>query len=119
MHSLIRTAAGVSFEGGTYDESFVLADVRLDWEFNTSEVSLFFSPAGLVIVAPLPNGRSRVVATVDDAPEHPTHEDIQTMMNARGPSFGAKSVSEVLWSSRFRIHHRVANNYRRGLFPDG
>jgi 2-polyprenyl-6-methoxyphenol hydroxylase-like FAD-dependent oxidoreductase len=116
MHSIIRTAAGVSFDGGTYDESFVLADVRMDWAFNTSEVTLFFSPAGLVVVAPLPGGTFRVVATVDEAPERLTREDIQRLMDARGPSFGVKSVTEVLWSSRFRIHHRVAHSYRQGPF---
>ncbi|MDQ3272498.1 MAG: FAD-dependent oxidoreductase, partial [Pseudomonadota bacterium] len=29
MHSVVRQQAGIAFEGGTYGESFVLADVRL------------------------------------------------------------------------------------------
>ena len=29
MHSIVREQAGIGFQGGAYDESFVLADVRL------------------------------------------------------------------------------------------
>jgi hypothetical protein len=35
------------------------------------EVSIFFSDAGLVVAAPLPNGSYRVVATLVNAPERP------------------------------------------------
>jgi 2-polyprenyl-6-methoxyphenol hydroxylase-like FAD-dependent oxidoreductase len=71
MHSTVRQCAGIGFTGDTYEQSFVLADVRMSWPLRADEVSLFFSPAGLVVVAPLPGGRHRVVATVDDAPERP------------------------------------------------
>ncbi|MGJ5819809.1 FAD-dependent monooxygenase [Paludibaculum fermentans] len=113
MHSIVRAAAGIGFEGGTYEESFVLADVRMDWAL-ANEVSLFFSPLGLVVVAPLPNGIFRVVATVHQAPEQPGVDDIQALLDSRGPAAGTDKVKEVLWSSRFRLHHRVANDYRNG-----
>ena len=71
MHSRVREAAGIEFEGGSYEQSFVLADVRMDWALDPREVMLFFSGEGLVVVAPLPGGRHRIVATVDDAPEAP------------------------------------------------
>ena len=53
---------------------------------SVDEVSLFFSPAGLVVVAPLPDGSSRVVATMDEAPEQPTAADIQALIDSRGPT---------------------------------
>src|SRR6185436_11639470 len=71
MHSIVRAASGIDFAGASYEESFVLADVSMQWAHGREEVSLFFSPAGLVVVAPLPNGRFRIVATLDDAPEDP------------------------------------------------
>lgn len=113
MHSLVRTAAGAQFEGSAYAESFILADARMDWCFGTGEVSFFFSPDGLVVVAPLPGGRFRVVATAENAPEHPTLDFVQALMDARGPR-SRTAVTEVLWSSRFRVHHRVARSYRNG-----
>jgi 2-polyprenyl-6-methoxyphenol hydroxylase-like FAD-dependent oxidoreductase len=116
MHSVIREAAGIAFEGEAYGQSFVLADVEMDWPLGTDEVSLFFSPAGLVVVAPLPGGSFRVVATLDDAPEVPGLDDIQSLLDARGPRTAPARVSEILWSSRFRVHHRLAESYREGPF---
>lgn len=115
MHSVIREAAGISFRGEAYGESLVLADVRMDWPFGTREVSLFFSPAGLVVIAPLPDGSYRVVATLDEAPEKPGIDDIQKLLDARGPTGGVR-VTEIGWASRFRVHHRLADTYRKGPF---
>ena len=114
MHSSIRGATDIQFEGETYGESFVLADVRMDWPLGQSEVSLCFSPAGLVVVAPLPDGSFRIVATMDDAPETPSIEDIQKLLDERGPVSAPASIQEINWSSRFRVHHRLASSYRDG-----
>jgi 2-polyprenyl-6-methoxyphenol hydroxylase-like FAD-dependent oxidoreductase len=116
MHSVIRDAAGIAFRGEAYGASFVLADVRMEWPLGADEVSLFFSPAGLVVVAPLPDGSFRVVATVDDAPERPGIEDIQRLLDTRGPAARACRVTEIVWASRFRVHHRLADGYRSGPF---
>ncbi|HEY7568726.1 MAG TPA: FAD-dependent monooxygenase [Gemmatimonadaceae bacterium] len=114
MHSLVRETAGIGFAGARYEESFVLADVEMTWGPGRDEVMLFFSPAGLVVVAPLPSGAYRIVATLDNAPENPGIADMQALLDARGPTHGGGNVSRVLWSSRFRLHHRVADQYRRG-----
>ncbi len=116
MHSLVRETAGIGFAGARYEESFVLADVEMTWGHGRDEVMLFFSPAGLVVVAPLPTGAYRIVATLDNAPEDPGIADVQTLLDARGPTQGGGKVSQVHWSSRFRLHHRVADKYRRGRF---
>lgn len=116
MHSSVREQAGIAFEGGTYGESFVLADVRLEANgaVPQREVLLFFAPAGMAVVAPLPDGVHRIVATVDAAPEQPDAAYVQALLDARGPRARRALVSEVLWGSRFRVHHRVAQAYRRG-----
>jgi 2-polyprenyl-6-methoxyphenol hydroxylase-like FAD-dependent oxidoreductase len=114
MQSIVRQSAGIGFEGETYAGSFVLADITMDWSIGNEEVSLFFSPSGMAVVAPLPHGRYRVVATMENAPEKPGIADIQSILAARGPSDGRTKVREVIWSSRFRLHHRVATSYRNG-----
>jgi 2-polyprenyl-6-methoxyphenol hydroxylase-like FAD-dependent oxidoreductase len=113
-HSTVREILGMRFEGATYPQSFVLADVRMDWGLPDDEVQLFFSPEGLVVVAPLPHGRHRVVATVDEAPPEPSLTDVQALLDARGPRVPRPLVEEVVWSSRFRVHHRVAAAFREG-----
>lgn len=114
MHSAVRERAGIGFTGDSYEQTFVLADVRMSWPLSDREVMLFVSPAGLIVVAPLPGGRHRIVATVDDAPEQPGIADVQQLLDARGPSRGATRIHEIVWSSRFRVHHRLADRYRAG-----
>jgi 2-polyprenyl-6-methoxyphenol hydroxylase-like FAD-dependent oxidoreductase len=114
MHSTVRERAGIAFSGGSYGESFVLADVRLTGAAPSNEVILYFSPAGMVVVAPLPDGVHRIVATVDEAPEVPGIEYVQALLDTRGPQRERAVVREVLWGSRFRVHHRVADVYRAG-----
>lgn len=114
MHSTVRERAGIAFSGGSYDESFVLADVRLTGGVPDAEVILYFSPAGMVVVAPLPGGVHRIVATVAEAPEQPSAAYVQALLDARGPHRERAVVHEVMWGSRFRVHHRIADTYRAG-----
>jgi hypothetical protein len=46
-------------------------------------VSLFFSPEGLAVVAPLPEERYRIVATVDSPPVRPSVPYVQALLDAR------------------------------------
>ena len=68
----------------------------------------------MLVVAPLPDGSFRLVAEVDDAPEQPDVAYAQRLLNTRGPRRTTVRVTEVIWGSRFRIHERVADQYRAG-----
>jgi 2-polyprenyl-6-methoxyphenol hydroxylase-like FAD-dependent oxidoreductase len=114
IHSTVREHAGIGFTGGVYQESFALADVRLRGEIPADEVILFWAKAGLTVVAPLPGDIFRIVAPVDDAPEEPSATFIQQILDDRGFGAGRMVVTDVIWGSRFRIHHRVADTYRAG-----
>lgn len=46
------------------------------------------------------------MATVDDAPERPTAEFVQALLDARGPEQQPARIRDVVWSSRFRVQHR-------------
>ena len=113
IRSIVREQAGIGFEGGEYEESFVLADVRLTGDVPRDEVILFWANAGLTVVAPLPDGVYRIVAPVADAPEEPSGSFVQEILDTRVGS-GVFVVTDVIWGSRFRIHHRVADTYRAG-----
>ncbi|MEZ5894001.1 MAG: FAD-dependent oxidoreductase [Parvularculaceae bacterium] len=113
MRSVVRESAGIDFDGGVAPQSFVLADVRMDWPEGREEVMLFFTENGPLVIAPLADGSFRVVAAMEDAPEKLTLADIAAIIDAHGPGRGAR-VTDVVWSSRFRIHHRLAKTYRNG-----
>ena len=116
MHSVVRQQTGIAFTGASYDEDFVLADVHMDWPLSREEVNLFLSPQGLVLVAPLPGDRFRIVATAESASEHPPLEIFQAILDERGPSGGSgrATIRDVVWTSRFRVQHRVASTLHEG-----
>ncbi len=113
MHSAVREGAEIAFTGAAYQEDFVLGDVRMDWPLQPSEVTLFYSPDGFMVVAPLPAGWFRIVGMVDEAPADPTQETLQSLLDRRGPAEMPGKIHEVGWKSRFHIHHRVAQTPRR------
>jgi len=39
---------------------------------------------------------------------------VQALLDTRGPQREPAVVHEVLWGSRFRVHHRIADTYRAG-----
>lgn len=112
-HSRVRQQAGISFLGGDYPQSFVLADAVLDeWPLEFDEVQNFFSPSGIVVSGPLPEKHRRVLTTVDEDPAEIDVPFVQGILDERGPT-GAK-VGSLSWTSRFRVHHRVASTFRLG-----
>ncbi|OBI15801.1 pentachlorophenol monooxygenase [Mycobacterium sp. E2327] len=114
MHSTVREQAGIGFAGSEFAESFALADVRLAGPAPRDEVILFYAKEGLTVVAPLPGGIFRIVAPVADAPKTPSVEFVQALLDSRTFGPGELAVTELMWGTRFHIHHRVADTYRAG-----
>ncbi|CAN5269290.1 NAD(P)/FAD-dependent oxidoreductase [soil metagenome] len=114
MRSLVREQAGIGFGGDEYAESFMLADVRLTGEAPDDRVILFWARAGLTVIAPMPGGLHRIVAPMAEAPETPSVGLVQALLDDRGLGSGRTTVTDLIWGSRFRIHHRVADTYRSG-----
>ncbi len=115
-HSVVRERAGIAFEGDTYEETFILADVEMDWPLNREEVSLFFSEKGLMVVAPLPDNRFRIVATVQQTEQEPSLKEFHNVLDERGPGGSVCRIRSILWSSRFKVAHRVASEFHKGRF---
>jgi 2-polyprenyl-6-methoxyphenol hydroxylase-like FAD-dependent oxidoreductase len=114
MHSTVRKQAGIGFTGGEFAESFALADVRVSGEAPRDQVVLFYAKDGLTVLAPLPDDIFRIVAPTSNAPQVPSAAFVQSLLDTRGFGPGKTVVTELLWGTRFRIHHRVADTYRAG-----
>jgi 2-polyprenyl-6-methoxyphenol hydroxylase-like FAD-dependent oxidoreductase len=114
MHSTVREQAGIGFAGGEFAQSFALADVRLAGDAPRDEVILFYAEEGLNVLAPLPGDIFRIVAPATNAPKVPSAHFVQALLDARAFGPGQLEVTELLWGTRFHIHHRVADSYRAG-----
>jgi 2-polyprenyl-6-methoxyphenol hydroxylase-like FAD-dependent oxidoreductase len=114
VHSVVRRRSGIAYEGRAAGESYSLADVRLTGGVPDDELVVYFSSAGHMVVLPLPGGIHRIVAHVHDAPEHPSVEFLQKVIDARGPKAERANIREVVWGSRFLTRHALAGRYRAG-----
>ena len=81
--STVRHTMGLSFDGESRQENFLLADVHLDWDQPDDEWLLWFSQQGLLSVFPLPGRLYRVIA--DESSAEPTFEELLRLWSARAP----------------------------------
>ncbi|MEV1070915.1 FAD-dependent oxidoreductase [Micromonospora parva] len=114
LHSTVRQLAGIGFTGSSDEESFVLADVRVHSVLPRDEAALFLARPGPLVWAPLPGGVVRMVAAVRNAPAEPDAAYLQALLDERGPVRRPDRVTDVVWGSRFRVHHRIADTFRAG-----
>jgi 2-polyprenyl-6-methoxyphenol hydroxylase-like FAD-dependent oxidoreductase len=66
------------------------------------------------VSVPFADGSFKIVANVNDAPHEPDVAFVQQLLDARGPQAERAVVRDVIWGSRFRIHHGVAQRYHMG-----
>ncbi|WP_309399773.1 FAD-dependent monooxygenase [Cerasicoccus maritimus] len=112
-HSTVRHQLDLKFEGAAYPEHFALADVHIDWGLSPEEMHMFFHGEGFVILFPMRDKRYRVIATVEGKDDAKLDEAyIQDLLDRR--TRHQCHVSDGVWFSSFRIHHRMVDEYRVG-----
>jgi 2-polyprenyl-6-methoxyphenol hydroxylase-like FAD-dependent oxidoreductase len=120
-HSTVRRLAGIGFEGVSYPERFLLADIDIDWELSHDEGHVWIGNDDLVAVIPLPGEhRYRIIAPLP--PEQATREyeseaaiagAAETLLRQRS-GVALRRIGDPVWASAFRIHRRQATRYREG-----
>ena len=115
VHSTVREQARIGFGAGdAAGASYSLADVHLSGGLPTDEVAVFFSPDGQLVSVPFPDGSFKLVANVAEAPPEPELGFLQELVDARGPQAERVVIEDVVWGSRFRIQHGVADRFHAG-----
>jgi 2-polyprenyl-6-methoxyphenol hydroxylase-like FAD-dependent oxidoreductase len=117
-HSSIRHGIGMQFEGNTLPSSWLLADIHLAGNPTASdEIATYWHADGLLMIFPIAPGRFRVIGDIEtgtpaEHPQDPTVEDVQALLDQRGP--GGIQASTAIWLSHFAINERKVSNYRAG-----
>ncbi len=116
-HSRVRQLLGSPFEGAAYDETFVLADLKLESPLDPVHAHLFLTEAGLVGLFPFKDGGWRVIATAKPESEggpggDPKFEEIKDYVKTR--THVEIKLGEPTWMSRFHISHRKVAEFRAG-----
>ncbi len=111
--STVRKTLEIGFEGSTYDERFLLADVKIAANLRDDRVTTYFGEEGIVACFPMKGGRFRLIGTAgvgDEKEIAPTLEEISALFAARS---GAQAeITDPAWLARFRVHCRQVERYR-------
>ena len=113
-HSTVRNGLHIEFPGGTYQQVFYVADVDAEGPPMDGELHVDLDEADFLAVFPLAGtGRARLIGTVRDeraeAPEQLRFEDV----SQRAIEHLKLQVLKVNWFSTYRVHHRVAGQFRQ------
>ena len=113
--SRVREVLGTGFPGGTYDHLFYVADVEATGSPMNGELHVDLDDADFLAVFPLrQTGRARLIGSVrDDAAKDHEHLEF-TDVQGRAIQNLRIDVQNVHWFSTYRVHHRVAQQFRKG-----
>jgi 2-polyprenyl-6-methoxyphenol hydroxylase-like FAD-dependent oxidoreductase len=116
-HSLVRHTVGASFVGKTMDSDWVLADVHMSgYPVPDTEATVYWHRDGAFVIFPISPGRYRLLADMPPSreahPPAPTLEQIQALINRRGPP--GTTAFDPIWLAGFRINGRKVSSYRWG-----
>jgi len=113
--SRVRHLLGSTFSGGTYNQLFFVADLKIDGDIPQTEGSIFFGGAGFALIFPMVGERHfRLVglAPRDRVGDDPTFDDVKgnaLQLFPKGTSF-----CEPEWFSTYVVHHRSVPAFRVG-----
>jgi 2-polyprenyl-6-methoxyphenol hydroxylase-like FAD-dependent oxidoreductase len=114
-HSRVRETLNVGFPGGTYAHLFYVADVEAGGAAMNGELHVALDTTDFLAVFPLKGeGRARLVGTVREEAEH-EHENLAWNDVSKRVIEGMRiQIRNVNWFSTYRVHHRVADHFRKG-----
>jgi 2-polyprenyl-6-methoxyphenol hydroxylase-like FAD-dependent oxidoreductase len=113
--SIVRETIGAGFPGGTYRQIFYVADALASGHAVNGELHVDLDEADFLGVFPLAGeGRVRLIGTVRD--ERADRVDELTFKDVSDHAINhlKVQVAKVNWFSTYRVHHRVAEHFRKG-----
>jgi 2-polyprenyl-6-methoxyphenol hydroxylase-like FAD-dependent oxidoreductase len=119
-HSIVRHQLGMEFHGSTLLSDWILADIHLNSVPGVPAINIFWHAQGMLAIFPLHGTRYRVIADVGESSGSigegnrpaPTMEEVQRILDVRGPS--GIQASDPVWLSSFSINERKVSDYRSG-----
>jgi 2-polyprenyl-6-methoxyphenol hydroxylase-like FAD-dependent oxidoreductase len=123
-HSTVRQSLAIGFPGGTYSHLFYVADVEAHGAAMDGGLHAALDTTDFLAVFPMKgDGRARLIGTLrrgidvieavelaEDRHENLSWKDVST----RVIEWMRIDVQRVNWFSTYRVHHRVADRFRKG-----
>src|SRR5271155_1673819 len=113
--STVRETLKIGFQGGAYQHLFYVADVEASGPVMDGEIHVGLDQTDFLAMFPLKaDGHARLVGTVREEAER-EHETLSyDDVSRRVVEWMRIKVEQVNWFSTYRVHHRVADHFRKG-----
>ncbi|GAA5010756.1 FAD-dependent monooxygenase [Acinetobacter puyangensis] len=112
--STVRHILGTDFSGGTYPQIFYVADVDVEGAAVDGQVHLALDDADIMMMLAYGDlGQARLIGIVNQDKIHKAPLTFDDVSDKAIKSLGL-TVNKVNWFSTYRVHHRVAKDYRHG-----
>ena len=114
-HSTVREGLDIGFPGGTYAHVFYVADVEAGGDPMDGELHVALDAADFLAVFPLKEqGHARLIGSVREESELRRREMSWDDVSKDVIGRMRVHVRNVNWFSTYRVHHRVADSFRKG-----
>jgi 2-polyprenyl-6-methoxyphenol hydroxylase-like FAD-dependent oxidoreductase len=112
--SAVRKALHFGFPGGTYEQTFYVADIEASGPPMNGELNLALDTTDFLAVFPLDAGtKARLIGTVEEDADKVGNLRFEDL-NDRAVQLLGIEVKAVNWFSTYRVHHRVAEHFHKG-----
>jgi 2-polyprenyl-6-methoxyphenol hydroxylase-like FAD-dependent oxidoreductase len=118
-HSVVRKNMNTDFVGGSYESSFMLTDVEVEWKNDSKGLSFMFEQDFFCLFFPYnDSNRYRIIALIPEVKEEADFDFLKNFLESK-LSIDIK-ISEPAWTSAYTVHHRCVEHFREGaLFLAG
>lgn len=111
--SPVRHTLATGFAGGTYNQTFYVADVEASGPTANGEVHISLDSSDFVALLAYAKGRGRLIGLVRDEREDADRLAFKDVSH-RAIDGLRLTIERVNWFSTYRVHHRVADRFRKG-----
>jgi 2-polyprenyl-6-methoxyphenol hydroxylase-like FAD-dependent oxidoreductase len=113
-HSRVREILDMDFPGGTYEQVFYVADVQASGKRAVGDLTVCLESNIFSLIFPIrTTGMYRLIGIMPEEirdPESASFEDIRPYVE----NLTELRVDKLNWFSIYRVHHRVADHFRKG-----
>ena len=122
LHSAVRDLSGIPFVGSTCPDEGLLGDVDIRWSLPDGQLAICPGVTGVLLAFPLPGANHFRVILIEPAAGAVGDRDLSEQeflgdVGAALPRFHNAAPPELLakhWLTRYRLHRKGAQTYRKG-----
>lgn len=122
LHSAVRDLSGIPFVGSTYPDEGLLGDVNIRWPLPDGQLAICPGVTGVMLAFPLPGANHFRVILIEPATGAVDERDLSEQeflgdVRSALPRFPNAAPPELLakhWLTRYRLHRKGAQTYRKG-----